>query len=75
MRTLYNQFNKVLKQMYRLEIIQIDDELGVVLPDELAARLNLTAGSAMIATSDSGGFLLTLEHPSSEPRPTFAGTT
>jgi hypothetical protein len=50
--------------MYKLEIVDVDGELGVVFPDDLAAKLNLTADKILIATSDSYGFRLAIEHSS-----------
>ena len=43
------------------QIVAVDDSLGVVLPDEIVARLGLRAGQTMEMTEWPGG--ITLQRP------------
>ena len=46
--------------MCLLEIVQIDDALGVILPEAALARLNLGAGDTIyLAAAPNGGITLT----------------
>jgi putative addiction module antidote len=43
----------------RLKVTQIGNSLGVILPKELLAKLNVTKGDVLIATDADGGVNLT----------------
>jgi putative addiction module antidote len=43
---------------FRLKLIQIGNSLGVTLPKEMLADLNLEKGDTLTATSAPGGFRL-----------------
>ena len=47
----------------RLKITQIGNSLGVILPKELIAKLNVDKGDILIATDADGGVRLTLYDP------------
>jgi putative addiction module antidote len=47
----------------RLKITQIGNSLGVILPKELLAKLNVTKGDLLIATDAEGGVRLTVFDP------------
>lgn len=45
--------------MHKLELIEIGDSLGAILPHELLARLDLKAGDEIRATESPDGYILT----------------
>ncbi len=47
----------------RLKITQIGNSLGVILPKELLAKLNVTKGDLLIATDAEGGVNLSTYDP------------
>lgn len=47
----------------RLKIIQIGNSLGVILPKELLAKLNVAKGDELIVTDAAGGFRITVFDP------------
>lgn len=47
----------------RLKVTQIGNSLGVILPKELLAKLNVTKGDVLIATDADGGFRVTVFDP------------
>jgi putative addiction module antidote len=47
----------------RLKITQIGNSLGVILPKELLAKLNVAKGDVLIATDAEGGFRMTVFDP------------
>jgi hypothetical protein len=51
--------------MHKLKLIEVDGEVGVVLPDEVLETMHLKEGSTIFAKLDAGGVLLT----SSRPKP------
>lgn len=56
----------------RLKITQIGNSLGVILPRELLAKLNLAKGDVLIASDTDGGVRLTLFDPEFEAQMTSA---
>lgn len=48
----------------QLTIIDIDGEAGVILPDDIVAKLNLKAGDTLIATPEGGHSILLQPEPS-----------
>jgi putative addiction module antidote len=50
----------------RLKITQIGNSLGVILPKELIAKLNVDKGDTLIATDADGGVRLTVFDPEFE---------
>ena len=52
--------------MYRLELVQIDNSVGVIFPDELLARLQLEKGDALYLTETPDGLRITKHHPDFE---------
>lgn len=52
--------------MYKLKIIQIGNSLGVTLPKEMLAALNVDKGATITVTSGPGGFQLTPYDPDVE---------
>ena len=50
--------------MHKLELIEIGDSLGAILPDELLARLGLKAGDELRAAETPDGYILTPGSPS-----------
>ncbi|MBV9989982.1 MAG: hypothetical protein JOZ72_01700 [Alphaproteobacteria bacterium] len=44
--------------MLKLEIIEIDGELGLVLPPQMIEAMSLKDGSTLIATAEPRGYLL-----------------
>ncbi|MCZ2104733.1 MAG: AbrB/MazE/SpoVT family DNA-binding domain-containing protein [Comamonadaceae bacterium] len=49
--------------MHALPLVQIDDDLGVVLPPEALQRLQLQAGDELFATIEADGLHLTPHDP------------
>jgi putative addiction module antidote len=47
----------------RLKVTQIGNSLGVILPKELLAKLNVAKGDVLIATDADGGFRVTVFDP------------
>lgn len=47
----------------RLKVTQIGNSLGVILPKDLLAKLNVTKGDVLVATDADGGFRLTVFDP------------
>ncbi len=45
--------------MTQLELIDVDGELGVVLPDEVLSRLRAMAGEELVLVETPSGYLLT----------------
>ena len=45
--------------MTELELIDVEGELGVVLPDEVLSRLGVRAGSQLVLGETPAGYLLT----------------
>lgn len=45
--------------MYTLELTQIGDSIGIVLPEEVLGRLNLRRGAKVFVTETPEGFALT----------------
>jgi len=45
--------------MTQLELIDVDGELGVVLPDEVLSRLGVMAGGELVLAETPTGYLLT----------------
>ena len=52
--------------MTELKLIQIGNSVGVVLPKEVLASLNLDKGDTVFATRTPGGFNLTPSNPELE---------
>ena len=52
--------------MFILELIEVGDSLGVVLPNEALARLKLEKGDTVFLTDAPGGFRLTPYDPAIE---------
>ena len=48
---------------HKLEIIELGDELGFLLPDDLVSARNLSEGAILTATAIEGGFLLVPKQP------------
>lgn len=44
--------------MQKLELIEIDDSVGVILPDELLAKWQLAAGDTVYLTDDGRSLFL-----------------
>ncbi len=49
--------------MAQLELIDVEGELGVLLPDEVLARLGVTAGGELRLGEAPSGYLLTSAKP------------
>lgn len=49
--------------MAELELIDIEGELGVVLPDEILSRLGVMAGDELVLAKEPFGYLLTTAKP------------
>lgn len=49
--------------MTQLELIDVEGELGVVLPDEILSRLGAMAGGELVLTETPSGYLLTAKQP------------
>jgi hypothetical protein len=49
--------------MAELELIDIEGELGVALPDEILSRLGVVAGDALVLAETPSGYLLTAAKP------------
>jgi hypothetical protein len=45
--------------MTQLELIDVEGELGVVLPDEILSRLGAMAGGELVLAETPSGYLLT----------------
>ena len=45
--------------MHTLQLIQIDDEVGAIFPEELLTRLQLSAGDEFFVTETPDGYILT----------------
>ena len=54
--------------MYKLIITEIGDELGIILPAELAERLNAIGRTELIADETETGIILRPYDPSSPDR-------
>jgi putative addiction module antidote len=52
--------------MYALKLTQIGNSLGVVLPKELLARLNVDKGEVLFVTESPEGYRLTPHDPTFE---------
>lgn len=52
--------------MTQLELIDVEGELGVVLPDEILSRLGVVAGGELVIAETSSGYLLTVAKPAPE---------
>ena len=50
--------------MQTLKLIEIGDELGIILPDEVLAKLNVGLGDEIYLTEIGNGFILTNEFES-----------
>lgn len=46
-----------------LEVIEIGDEVGVVIPDEILSRWQRREGDRIYLTETDGGFILTPDDP------------
>jgi len=58
--------------MFTLKLTQIGNSVGVVLPKEALARLNLSRGDSLFLTEAPGGFRLTAYDPAFEKQMTAA---
>lgn len=58
--------------MNALEVIEVGDSLGVVLPEDLLARLKLGDGDTLYLTETAHGFRLTANDPDVEVAPPLA---
>ena len=47
--------------MFQLKVIEIEDSLGVVLPDEVVAKLELHAGCALYLYENPNGYAIRLQ--------------
>ncbi|WP_310451760.1 hypothetical protein [Sulfuritalea sp.] len=52
--------------MTRLELIDVEGELGVLLPDEVLSRLGVMAGGELVLAETPSGYLLTAAKPAPE---------
>jgi hypothetical protein len=52
---------------HKVEIIELGDGLGFVLPDDLVSEWNLSEGAVLAAMATEGGFLLAPELPTARP--------
>ena len=52
------------RAMQTLKLIEIGDELGIILPDEVLAKLNVGLGDEIYLTEIGNGFILTNEFES-----------
>ena len=52
--------------MAQLELIDVEGELGVLLPDEVLSRLGVTAGGELLLAETPSGYLLTAAKPAPE---------
>lgn len=52
--------------MAELELIDIEGELGVALPDEVLSRLGVVAGDELVLAETPSGYLLTAAKPAPE---------
>jgi hypothetical protein len=52
--------------MTQLELIDVEGELGVVLPDEVLSRLGVMAGGELALAETPSGYLLTAAKPAPE---------
>ncbi len=50
--------------MHALKLTQIGNSVGVILPKEVLARLNLVKGDSLFVTNTPGGVALTAYDPS-----------
>jgi len=50
--------------MRALELIEVDDAIGIALPDDVLARLKIGEGDVLHLTETNRGILLTLQDPS-----------
>ena len=53
--------------MTELELIDVDGELGMVLPDEILLRLGAMAGDELVLLETPAGYLLTSTNLAPEP--------
>ncbi len=58
--------------MHALKLTQIGNSVGVILPKEVLARLNLVKGDSLFVTNTPGGVALTAYDPSFELQMTAA---
>lgn len=52
--------------MTQLELIDVEGELGVILPDEVLSRLGVMAGGELVLAETPSGYLLTAAKPAPE---------
>ena len=52
--------------MAQLELIDVEGELGVLLPDEVLSRLCVMAGGELLLAETPSGYLLTAAKPAPE---------
>jgi hypothetical protein len=52
--------------MAQLELIDIEGEFGVALPDEILSRLGVTVGDELVLAETPSGYLLTTAKPGPE---------
>jgi len=50
--------------MHTLKLTQIDDAVGMILPDEVLSRMKLELGDTLYVTETANGFVLTPYDPS-----------
>lgn len=55
--------------MTELELIDVEGELGVILPDEMLSRLGVTVGDDLVLAERAAGYLLTAAKPAAERKP------
>jgi len=58
--------------MTQLELIDVDGELGVVLPEEILSRLGAKAGGELVLAETPSGYLLTAAKPAPEGKASLA---
>jgi hypothetical protein len=52
--------------MAQLELIDIEGEFGVALPDEILSRLGVVVGDELVLAETPSGYLLTTAKPAPE---------
>jgi hypothetical protein len=54
--------------MTQLGLIDVEGELGVILPDEILSRLGAMAGDDLLLAETPSGYLLTVAKPAPEEK-------
>ena len=57
--------------MTKLELIDVEGELGVVLPEQMLSRLGATLGDELVLVETSPGYLLTAAKRASDGSDSF----